>query len=85
MTKAGDLIILAARKQAEGELAVHQANIEVYLENPVGIGEHPQVIEEMDKLIRTISDANGYLETLDKIFVQTDEGTTMGQTGPLND
>jgi hypothetical protein len=61
------------------------ATLEIYTKNAVGIGEHPQVIEEMDKLIRTISDANGYLETLDKIFVQTDEGTTMGQTGPLND
>jgi hypothetical protein len=61
------------------------ATLEIYTKNAVGIGEHPQVIEEMDKLIRTVSDANGYLETLDKIFVQTDEGTTMGQTGPLND
>ena len=61
------------------------ATLEIYTKNAVGIGEHPQVIEEMDKLIRTVSDTNGYLETLDKIFVQTDEGTTMGQTGPLND
>jgi len=61
------------------------ATLEIYTKNAVGIGEHPQVIEEMDKLIRTVSDANGYLETLDKIFVQTDEGTTLGQTGPLND
>ena len=61
------------------------ATLEIYTKNAVGIGEHPQVIEEMDKLIRTVADANGYLETLDKIFVQTDEGTTLGQTGPLND
>lgn len=61
------------------------ATLEIYTKNAVGIGEHPQVIEEMDKLIRTVSDTNGYLETLDKIFVQTDEGTTLGQTGPLND
>lgn len=61
------------------------ATLEIYTKNAVGIGEHPQVIEEMDKLIRTIADANGYLETLDKIFVQTDEGATLGQTGPLND
>jgi hypothetical protein len=61
------------------------ATLEIYTKNAVGIGEHPQVIEEMDKLIRTVADANGYLETLNKIFVQTDEGTTLGQTGPLND
>ena len=42
--KAGDAIILAARKQAEGELAVHQANIEVYKTMPAGIGEHSDVV-----------------------------------------
>lgn len=61
------------------------ATLEIYTKNAVGIGEHPQVIEEMDKLVRTVADANGYLEALDKIFVQTDEGATLGQTGPLND
>jgi hypothetical protein len=61
------------------------ATLEIYTKNAVGIGEHPQVIEEMDKLIRIVADTNGYLEALDKVFVQTDEGTTLGQTGPLND
>jgi hypothetical protein len=61
------------------------ATLEIYTKNAVGIGEHPQVIEEMDKLVRIVADTNGYLEALDKVFVQTDEGTTLGQTGPLND
>ena len=61
------------------------ATLEIYTKNAVGNGEHPQVIEEMDKLVRIVADTNGYLEALDKIFVQTDEGTTLGQTGPLND
>ena len=38
--KVGDAIINAARKQAEGEVAVHLANIEVYKTMPAGIGEH---------------------------------------------
>ena len=38
------------------------ATLEIYSKNAVGIGEHPQVIDEMDKLIRTVADANGYLE-----------------------
>ena len=52
--KAGDAIIEAARKQAEGELAVHRANIEVYKTMPAGIGEHSDVTEaviaELDKM-----------------------------------
>lgn len=60
------------------------ATLEIYTKNAVGIGEHPQIIEEMDKLIRTISDVNGYLEALDAVFVNTDEGSTVGETGPIN-
>ena len=52
--KAGDHLILAARKQAEGELEVHKANIKVYQTMPAGIGEHSDVTEaviaELDKL-----------------------------------
>tara|TARA_B110000285_G_scaffold181780_1_gene205288 strand:+ start:1795 stop:2040 length:246 start_codon:yes stop_codon:yes gene_type:complete len=61
------------------------ATLEIYTKNAVGIGEHPNIIEEMDKLVRTISDANGYLEALDAIFITTDEGSTIGETGPINE
>lgn len=61
------------------------ATLEVYTSNSVGIGEHPQIIEEMDKLVRTVADMNGYLDALDAIFKQTDSGTTVGETGPIND
>lgn len=61
------------------------ATLEVYTSNSVGIGEHPQIIEEMDKLVRIVADMNGYLDALDAIFKQTDSGTTVGETGPIND
>ena len=52
--KPGEAIILAAKKQAEGEVAVHVANIKVYQTMPAGIGEHSDVTEaviaELDKL-----------------------------------
>jgi|TARA_B110000285_G_C14580658_1_gene361992 hypothetical protein len=60
------------------------ATLEIYSKNAVGIGEHPQVIDEMDKLIRTIADTNGYLEALDAVFVTTDDGQEIGKTGPIN-
>lgn len=61
------------------------ATLEVYTSNSVGIGEHPQIIEEMDKLVRTVADMNGYLDALDAIFKQTDSGTIVGETGQIND
>jgi len=61
------------------------ATLEVYSKNAVGIGEHPGIIEEMDKLVRTVTDANGYLETLDGIFVSADDSTSVESSGPLNE
>ncbi len=43
------------------------ATLEVYMKNSVGIGEHPQIIEEMDKLIKCIAEANDCLETLNEL------------------
>lgn len=43
------------------------ATLEVYMKNSVGIGEHPQIIEEMDKLIKSIAEANDCLETLNEL------------------
>ena len=41
---------------ANGEIQKHLANVEVYLVNPVGIGEHPDVTQaiqdELDKIAR---------------------------------
>ena len=43
--KPGEALLIAARKQAEGEIAVHMANIKVYQTMPAGIGEHSDITE----------------------------------------
>jgi hypothetical protein len=53
------------------------ATLEVYLGNSVGIGEHPQIIDEMDKLIKTIAEADGCLEVLNK-YIEVDSPTGTG-------
>ena len=50
------------------------ATLEVYLSNSVGIGEHPQIVDEMDKLIKTIAEADGCLEVLSK-YIEVDSPT----------
>ena len=53
------------------------ATIEVYMSNSVGIGEHPQIIDEIDKLVRSVDEADGLLKTLNSIFkVEEVEETT---------
>ena len=40
-----DTLIAAAKKHAEAEIDLHKANIEVYMQQVVGIGEHSDIIE----------------------------------------
>ena len=47
---------------AEREKAL--ANIKIHLNNPVGVGEHPDIITECDKLVKQIADAEGNAQTL---------------------
>tara|TARA_B100001094_G_scaffold135787_1_gene131471 strand:+ start:64 stop:264 length:201 start_codon:yes stop_codon:yes gene_type:complete len=63
-----DLILEAARKEAEGVVAVHKTNIEVYLANPAGIGEHSDVVEAVICELNKLAEADDRLEMLDKHF-----------------
>ena len=66
--KVGDAIILAAKKQAEGEMAVHKANIEVYKTMPAGIGEHSDVTEAVIAELDKMAAASDRLERIEKHF-----------------
>ncbi len=54
----------ALEKKYEADIASADATINVYLNNSVGIGEHPQFIEELDKQIQIIADAQEKIEVL---------------------
>jgi len=70
--KPGDALLVAARKQAEGEIAVHIANIEVYKTMPAGIGEHSDVTEAVIAELDKLAAADDRLEMLDKYFKDND-------------
>ena len=59
-------ILEALRARYEAEIAEADATANIYLENSVGIGEHPQHIEEVDKLINKIANAREKMEVLDE-------------------
>ena len=54
----------ALEKRYEAEIAESNATIKIYLENSVGIGEHPQHLEEIDKLLTKIANAEHKLEII---------------------
>tara|TARA_R100000700_G_scaffold26116_1_gene32930 strand:+ start:549 stop:749 length:201 start_codon:yes stop_codon:yes gene_type:complete len=57
-------ILDALEKRYEAEIAAADATIKIYLDSPVGIGEHPQHLEEIDKLLQKIVDAEEKLKAL---------------------
>ena len=54
----------ALEKKYEAEIAQADVTVHIYLNNSVGIGEHPQHIEELDKLVSKIADAEDKLKIL---------------------
>ena len=78
-------MIDALRTKYEGDYKIAHSTLNIYMDKPVAIGEHPQHAEEMDKLVRVVADVNGYLEALDSVFISNDNGTEIGETGPIND
>ena len=57
-------ILDALEARYEAQIAEADATIGIYLSNSVGIGEHPQHIDEVDKLIQKIADAKEKIDVL---------------------
>ena len=62
-------LINALKAHANGEIQKHLANVEVYLTNPVGIGEHSDITEAIGIELDKISRYNDQIEVLNKYVV----------------
>ena len=56
----------ALRLRYQAQIAEAKATINIYLFKPVGIGEHPQHLDEIDKLLGKIAEAEDKLEVIEK-------------------
>ena len=63
-------LIEALKAHANGHIAKHKANVEVYMNNPVGVGEHPDIIEAIEQELDEIARYNDQVEMLNKYFPQ---------------
>jgi hypothetical protein len=63
-------LYLALKSNYESQINQARATLLIYFSNSVGIGEHPQHLEEMDKLLATIADSEDKLESLSRHFSQ---------------
>ena len=63
-----DQLLKAVLSHAQGEIAKHKANVEVYLEHPAGIGEHSDITEAIQVEIDKIARYDDQVEVINKYF-----------------
>ena len=61
-------LLQASIDKYKAEISEALATLDVYFTNPVAIGEHPDLLTEIDKYIEKLESATGKLETLNTYF-----------------
>jgi hypothetical protein len=61
-------IINRVRSHAKGHIEKHRINVEIYLTNSVGIGEHSDIIETIEKELDEIARYQDHLDIIKKYF-----------------
>ena len=67
-------ILNALKAHAMGDIKKHLANIEIYLENPAGIGEHSDVMEAIQVELDQVAKYHDQLAVLSK-YVDRESGS----------
>ena len=65
-----DQLLKAVLAHASGEIAKHRAIVEVYLEHPMGIGEHSDITEAIQVELDKIARYHDQVEVLNKYFIK---------------
>ena len=65
-------MISALLAHAQGDIQKHKMNVEVYLSNPVGIGEHSNVMEAIEEELNMIAKYEDQVSVIKKHFIVKD-------------
>ena len=65
-------LLKALLAHAQGDIAKHKANVEIYLSNPVGIGEHSNVVEAIEEELNMIAKYEDQVSVIKKHFIIKD-------------
>ena len=65
-------IIQGLKDHAQGHIEKHKMNVEVYLANPVGIGEHSNVMEAIEEELNMIAKYEDQVSVIKKHFIIKD-------------
>ena len=59
-------LLKALLAHATGEIEMHKANVEVYLTNPAGIGEHSNIVEAIEEELNMIAKYKDQIDVINK-------------------
>ena len=76
MSQLRDQMINALIAHARGDIEKYRANVEVYLNNPAGIGEHSDVMEAIEVELDKIAKYHDQIEVLNKYFKKQKDGNS---------
>jgi len=62
-------MINALKNHAVAHIEKHRMNVEVYLNNPVGVGEHSDIMDTIEKELNLIAEYHDQLEVLNTYFM----------------
>ena len=65
-------LVKALLAHAQGDIQKHVANVEVYLSNPAGIGEHSDITEAIENELNIIAKYDEQVAVLKKYFLRVD-------------
>lgn len=68
MKELRKMMLDATRKHALAHVEKHRMNVEVYLRNPAGIGEHSDIMDAIEKELTAMAEYEDHLDILDKYF-----------------
>ena len=68
-----ETLIKAVVSHAQGHINKHLANIEVYLSNPAGIGEHSDIMEAIEMELEQVAKYDDQIEMIKKYYVKSNK------------
>jgi hypothetical protein len=63
-----DMLLQALKKKLEGDVAVAKANIMIYKDNSVGIGEHPEIVQAIELEVAKAAEAQDKLNMCNRLL-----------------
>jgi hypothetical protein len=61
-------ILIALRNHAIAHIDKHKVNVEIYLNNPVGVGEHSDIMDTIEKELEEMAKYHDQLEIINTYF-----------------